>query len=235
MLETPTQTFAYAEASIAQAKQRMAALLLPLGILALVLLTPSADGIFVLGVAVLGVLIYVQHRWMYRHLRRMRLHVQHGGLVRESGTIRQTLPWSTITRVRVRHSPRGEVQAIELDAVAQPRMVLAGYEHMAELGHVIVARLPPLVAVETKRSRLDLNHPPVFVAFVLATGLAVVAVLMRSGWDAAVVSSVLHVGTGLAILLEHPQSRHNPNFRPMEVGVAAVLIGVGLIRLLAGV
>ena len=129
MFDGQAQTFVYSQTSITLARQRMLALLLVLVMLVGGLLTIHAGR----GAAMLGVIVfvvvplgYLQHAWMERSLRRMRLQVGHTGIVRQSGAIRQSLRWSDITRVVLRRNPGGAVHAIELFAVAQRPMAVAG-------------------------------------------------------------------------------------------------------------
>lgn len=236
MFEAATQTFAYSETSITRGKQRMVALLLALVILVAAFFTETAGGgAFMLGVIVFVVvpLGYLQHRWIEENVRRMHLQLRHDGVVRQSGAIRQMLAWSDITHVVLRQSPRGEVHTIELFAVKHRPMVLAGYEHMADISRRIEAQLPPLVAVERKRSQVDLEKPGVVFACALVFGSAVLAGLTTWDWNYQLVNGACQLGMGLMFLLKQPLSRQNPNFRTREVVLTAGMLGLGLLSLLA--
>ena len=235
MFEAAPQSFGYSETSITRGKQRMLALLLALAILVAATFIANGGGsAFVLGVIVFGIvpLGYVQHRWMERNVRRLRLQLRTDGILRESGAIRQILPWSDVARVVLHHSPRGEVRAIELFAVTQRPMLLAGYEHLADISGLIQAQRSPLVAVETKRRYVDLEHPCSMFVFVVLVGFAALTVVTTWDWNPQLLSGACQVVLGLMFLLQQPLARQTPNLRMGERVLAGGMIGYGLISLL---
>ena len=237
MPETANQSFPYAEASIASGKQRTCAVLIAMALVAFpVALENSRAGSILLGTFLFLVLplAYIQVGWMSAQFRRMRLHVRPDGLVRESGTIRQGIPWTAITRIRMRYNRRGAVRAIELYASSKRPVVIAGFEQMPEIARLIEAGVPPNATVETKHAGVDVENPLVLFGFTIVCGIALVMLVISGNRVVFEVSGIaMQIGMGLVLLVYAPVSRQNPNFRTMEVLLAVVIIGLALFRLVA--
>ncbi len=174
---------------------------------------------------------YVVKRW-----RQMSLHVGSDGLARDSGTVRQTVSWDSITNVRFHNDPRGEPRTIEVFNTNGPPLVLSGFESMSEVAAMIKESLPLTAKLDVIRQRLDRKNTLVIVgAMVLAA--FVFEAIRRIGGEMSLMSLValMQIALGIFFVTLGPLSRTNPNLRRWEIIMGALIIIAGSVSLIVKV
>ena len=231
-----SSTFSYAEESITRARQRQRILLAGLALMLLPLAFGDPDvlpwlvGVIVVTIVPIAILL---PRWMFRHLRHTRLTLAPEGLVRDAGGVRESLTWDSVARVRARYAPAGRLQALEIYSSARSPMVIAGFEHMDEIGRLVEASTAGHATWQHKYAHVDWENPFAFVAVLIAAGAVVGLVVAQGGLRVAqLLNIVLPVWFGLYFLVYAPLSRQNARFRPLELVIGGLALVSVLIRLL---
>jgi predicted RND superfamily exporter protein len=171
---------------------------------------------------------YVVKRW-----RQMSLHVGTDGLVRDSGTVRQTVSWDSITNVRFHHDPRGEPRTIEVFSANGPPLRLYGFESMSEVAALIKEHLPLTAKLDVIRQRLDRKNTVVIVCTIVLAGLVFEAIRRIAG-ETSLMSLValMQIVLGIFFVTLGPLSRTNPNLRRWEIIMGALITIAGSVSLI---
>jgi hypothetical protein len=133
-----------------------------------------------IAVVVVGVGTVVLMRALLGSWRRMHLHLGPDGLRHEAGAVQRIVPWDTITKVRIHHTPRGEPQAVEVFTAQRRPFVLVGFGPMPDIVALIQHHVPSTVPVDTTRQRVAWEHPLVVILMIMGA-LVVFEAVRRVG------------------------------------------------------
>jgi len=179
-------------------------------------------------------LIFVlQTRYVVKRWRQMSLHVGPDGLVRDSGTVRQTVSWDSITSVRFHHDPRGEPRSIEVFSANDPPLMLLGFESMSEVAALIKEHLPLTAKLDVIRQRLDRKNTVVIVCTMVLAAFVFEA-FRRIAGETSLMSLValMQIALGIFFVTLGPLSRTNPNLRRWEIIMGSLIIIAGSVSLI---
>jgi predicted RND superfamily exporter protein len=182
-------------------------------------------------------LIFVlQTRYIVKRWRQMSLQVGTDGLVRDSGTVRQTVSWDSITNVRFHNDPRGEPRTIEVFTTNGPPLMLSGFESMSEVGAMIKESLPLTAKQDVIRQRLDRKNTVVIVSAMVLAAIVFEAIRRIAG-ETSLMSLValIQIALGIFFVAFGPLSRTNPNLRRWEIIMGSIIILAGLVSLIVKV
>ncbi len=239
-------TFAYAEESIEQFKQRLVAVLFAALLIQPIMLvalgipldfgrkTLMLIGLLLLTLVVIVAIGYFQMKYMFRHFRELRLRITDDGLERQSGKATETVPWTAIRKVRKRQNPHSKLLAIEVVSTSLHPLTLVGFEDLDDIGHLIEARVPSHTYIETKRTMIAWEQPGIVFGLIVVLGL-IAALMFRVGDRASVEYFIIASQFALVgmFLFYRPLSRQNPSFRKGEVIIAIVILVGNLLRLIS--
>jgi hypothetical protein len=179
-------------------------------------------------------LIFVlQTRYVVKRWRQMSLHVGPDGLTRDSGTVRQTASWDSITQVRFIHDRHGEPRTIEVFTSSGPPLTLSGFESMSEVAAMIKEHLPLTAKLDVFRKRLDRKKTIVIVGTMVLAALVFEAI-SKIGGKASLMSllALIQVALGIFLITLGPLSRANPNLRRWEIIMGGLIIIAGSVSLI---
>jgi hypothetical protein len=221
----PDHTFTVADAYLEERRR------LRIGVLAVILAAPflilvfepaGADRLFALApflllfdAAVLAGSVLLQS-YMSRQLRRMRLVVGAGGLVREAGTARDTVAWEDVTKVCVRHDRASIPTLIEVFRGRGGRLQLFGFDDMAGLASDLRMHIPNTAQYLT-RNAIVVDTPAGRIIFV--AGLLISNVALNLLFGRAVMgrlTGILALAMSVWMIGFRPTARTNPSLRFLD-------------------
>jgi hypothetical protein len=197
-------------------------------------------GVFALVCVIVFVSIWLifvlQTRYIVKRWRQMSLHVGPDGFVRDSGTVRQTVSWDSINKVRLHHDPRGEPRTIEVFTSNGPPLMLSDFESMSEVAATIKEHLPLTAKLDVIRQRLDRKNTMVIVCAMVLAAFVFEAV-RRIGGETSLMSLValMQIAVGVFFVTLGPLSRANPNLRRWEIIMGSLIIIAGSVSLIVKV
>jgi hypothetical protein len=195
-----------------------------LGLLALVSLIVFAS---------IWLIFVLQTRYVVKRWRQMSLHVGPDGLTRDTGTVRQTAPWDSITRVRFHNDPRGEPRTIEVFTASGPPLTLSGFESMSEVAATIKEHLPLTAKLDVIGQRLDRKNTVVIVCVMVLAAFIFEAVRRIGGQtNFMILVALMQLALGIVLVTLGPVSRANPNLRRWEIIMGALIIIAGAVSLI---
>ncbi len=175
-----------------------------------------------LGPALVGLFV---GRYVLRQLRNQSLTLTPTTIELAAGSHHNVIEWQAVTKVQVRERPSGQPQAILVSRKTGRRVTLFGFEPMEEVVDVFKQLVPPTTPFETKRTKLDVDHPAVLIAILLLTGSAIAVLIWLVGWRSyQVIFPVFQFGFGLYLLIYRPGSRTNPALGKLDVGFGIVIV-----------
>jgi hypothetical protein len=181
--------------------------------------------LFIIVASSIGLLIILLNRYMFRRWRQMSLYLEPDGLMREAGTVRQKILWHSISKLRFRYNPWGDLRIIEVFTPSGSPLTLFGYDPMSEVAEIIKDRVQPGTPVEIKRHRVDWENPVIMVASIFAAALIFEAIRRLSGQVVfANISALVQISFGVFFIAYGPLSRANPNLRRWELALGALII-----------
>ena len=166
----------------------------------------------------------------------MRLDITSQGLRLADKGVYRDVAWDTITRVRIRHNPRGEARLIDVFPAEARSLRLYGFGAMSDIMALIQSRVPTTAQVLSIRQRVDWENPLVISAFILVITMAVTAVMQVSGDKIfLVLNNIFMAGWGVWLAWYGPISRMRPHYRKWEIagGVFLLLSSLGSLVLKA--
>jgi hypothetical protein len=163
----------------------------------------------------------------------MQLMITNEALYRFFRGVNETVPWHTITRVRVTRTPQHRVQAIHLSVSGKRAIRLVDFDQLDQLWNAIDEQLAPTITREERVQHWFTTRP--FIAVVAASVLVTLYFIIKANAGMPGLNlflGVVHIVLGGYNLWKRPLAQQNPNFGRLELFGGLGFLGLGLMRIL---
>lgn len=176
---------------------------------------------------IMAVIFAIQAPLNFCSLRRIKILIHEDKIVKQCGKSQQYALWKDIVKMRRKEDTKGNLVHICLHDKYKKVIVLFGIDKMEEVDRLINENISDNVLVQTKRHRLNYEHP-VLMALIMVTTLVVMAFFESKGDKVFnIFTSFIALSVGSWLLIFRPATKANLRFKWEEIILGLLLAALG--------
>jgi len=183
---------------------------------------------------IVTIILVIERPLIDRHLRKKKIIITEGKIIRLQGRRKYEIPWEHIAKVTIREKPNGAIAGIELRQINKRVRWLSAYSDMDKMAELIKQHMPKTAKLETKRNKIDHHHiclRTIGYCFLMMGAVIVfmcfITWLGRTAID--IFAIVFALGVGSICLIGRPFRRLDVSEKWLDLiaGGSMFLLGIG--------